>query len=50
MRVHYVDETEYTPFDPQGVSFFNVNTPEELEQARHILAGDPYTSSRSDQV
>lgn len=48
VRLRYVDEAEYAPFDPQGVSFFNVNTPEELEQARRILAGEPYTPNRSD--
>ena len=25
-------------FDPEGLSFFNVNTPEDLERARQILA------------
>jgi molybdenum cofactor guanylyltransferase len=36
MRVRYLDEAEYTPFDPQGLSFFNVNTPEDLERARRL--------------
>jgi molybdopterin-guanine dinucleotide biosynthesis protein A len=39
VRVRYLDEPEYTPFDPKGLSFFNANTPEELEQARR-LAGE----------
>lgn len=43
VRLRYVDEEEYAPFDPTGVSFFNVNTPEELEQAHRIVAGEPYT-------
>ncbi len=37
VRVRYLDEAEYQPFDPRGLSFFNVNTPEDLEQAR-VLA------------
>lgn len=35
VRVRYIDEPEYTPLDPKGLSFSNVNTPEELEAARH---------------
>jgi molybdopterin-guanine dinucleotide biosynthesis protein A len=34
VRVRYLDESEYQPFDPQGMTFFNVNTKEELAQAR----------------
>jgi molybdopterin-guanine dinucleotide biosynthesis protein A len=32
VSVHYLDD--YQVFDPQGLSFFNVNTPQELEEAR----------------
>jgi molybdopterin-guanine dinucleotide biosynthesis protein A len=39
VRVRYVDEGEVERYDPQRLSFYNVNTPEELEQARR-LAGD----------
>lgn len=39
VRVRYLDEPEYQPFDPKGLSFFNVNTPQDLENARR-LAGD----------
>lgn len=38
MRVRYLDETEYAPFDPQGRSFANLNTPEELAEAEVLLA------------
>ncbi len=38
VRVRYLDEAEYQPFDPKGLSFFNINTPEELEQAQKIAA------------
>lgn len=37
VRVRYIDEPEYTPFDPKGLSFYNVNTPEELEKARRLM-------------
>jgi molybdopterin-guanine dinucleotide biosynthesis protein A len=40
-RVHtcYVDDTEIAALDPQGLSFFNVNTPEDLAEAERIVAG-----------
>ena len=40
VRVRFVEEAEIDRFDPQHLSFFNVNTPEDLEQARRLaLAG-----------
>jgi molybdopterin-guanine dinucleotide biosynthesis protein A len=36
VRVRFVDEPELDRFDPQHLSFFNVNTPEDLEQARKL--------------
>jgi molybdopterin-guanine dinucleotide biosynthesis protein A len=36
VRVRFVDEAEIERFDPGHLSFFNVNTPEELERARRI--------------
>ena len=33
MRVCYLDEADYAPFDPDGGSFTNLNTPEELQRA-----------------
>ena len=38
VRVHVVDEKEIAAFDPQGLTFFNVNTPEELQTAERLLA------------
>ena len=38
MRVRYLDEADYAPFDPQGRSFANLNTPEELAEAERLLA------------
>jgi molybdopterin-guanine dinucleotide biosynthesis protein A len=36
VRVRFVDEDEIDLYDPQHLSFFNVNTPEDLEQARRM--------------
>ena len=36
VRVRFVDEPEIDRFDPQHLSFFNVNTPEDLERARRL--------------
>lgn len=38
MRVRYLDETDYAAFDPQGRSFANINTPEELAKAKRLLS------------
>jgi len=38
VRVRYVDEAEIDRFDPRHLSFFNVNTPDDLEQARRLAA------------
>lgn len=38
VRVRYLDEAEYRPYDPQQRAFFNVNTPEDLTTARELLA------------
>jgi molybdopterin-guanine dinucleotide biosynthesis protein A len=38
VRVRYVDEPEINRFDLQHLSFFNVNTPEDLEHARQLAA------------
>jgi len=36
VRVRYVDEPEIDRFDPRHLSFFNVNTPEDLERAQKL--------------
>jgi molybdopterin-guanine dinucleotide biosynthesis protein A len=38
VKVRYVDRTTLREIDPDGLSFFNVNTPEDLERAREIEA------------
>jgi molybdopterin-guanine dinucleotide biosynthesis protein A len=40
VRVRWVDEAEIERYDPKHLSFFNVNTPADLEQARR-LAREP---------
>ena len=37
MRVRYLDEPDYEPYDAACRSFTNLNTPEELQQARQQL-------------
>lgn len=37
VRVRYVEEAEIDRFDPQHLSFFNINTPADLERARAML-------------
>jgi molybdopterin-guanine dinucleotide biosynthesis protein A len=38
IRVRYVDISELKDADPEGYSFFNVNTPKELEDAKRIAS------------
>jgi molybdopterin-guanine dinucleotide biosynthesis protein A len=37
VRVRYLDEAEYLPFDPTGHSFQNINTPDEIHNAENLL-------------
>jgi molybdopterin-guanine dinucleotide biosynthesis protein A len=39
VRVRYVDASVLDALDPEGLSFFNVNTPDDLERPRAIVAG-----------
>jgi molybdenum cofactor guanylyltransferase len=38
VHVRYVDRRVLSELDPEGLSFFNVNTPEDLARAREIVA------------
>ncbi len=40
VRVRYLEPPEWSRFDPRGLSFHNINTPEELQAAQHIAAHD----------
>jgi molybdopterin-guanine dinucleotide biosynthesis protein A len=37
VRVHEVDEPDWRSIDPMGLAFFNVNTPDDLAQARQLV-------------
>jgi molybdopterin-guanine dinucleotide biosynthesis protein A len=37
ISVRVVAPTEWRQFDPQGVSFFNINTPADFEEAERML-------------
>lgn len=36
VRVRYIDEDEYRAFNEKGLAFYNVNTPQELKEARKL--------------
>jgi molybdopterin-guanine dinucleotide biosynthesis protein A len=38
VRVRFVDADELEQFDPQRLTFFNVNTPEDLERAQQLAS------------
>lgn len=40
VKVRYVEEEEIARFDPQLLSFFNINTFEDLEKAKRLIEGD----------
>jgi molybdopterin-guanine dinucleotide biosynthesis protein A len=40
VRVRLVDAAEVEKFDPRHLSFFNINTPEDLERAKEIAGGN----------
>lgn len=39
VSVYAVEDDVLARYDPRGLSFFNVNTPEDLDQAERLLAG-----------
>jgi len=39
VRMYVVEEDIITRFDPQGLTFFNINTPDDLQTAERLLAG-----------
>ena len=46
LNLHTVDQEEIDRLDPEGLSFFNVNTPEDLRKAERILAQKHSQTSR----
>jgi molybdopterin-guanine dinucleotide biosynthesis protein A len=43
MHVRYLDAPEYARFDPRGLSFQNINTPDELRAAQRLI--DHYSTT-----
>jgi molybdopterin-guanine dinucleotide biosynthesis protein A len=41
-RIHYVEEEVVDRYDPQHLSFFNVNTPSDLERLRELEHSTPF--------
>jgi molybdopterin-guanine dinucleotide biosynthesis protein A len=41
LLIRYVDETQIARYDPNHLSFFNVNRPDDLQQMNEILENDP---------
>ncbi len=41
MNIRFMDTAEILPYDPDKLAFFNINTPEELEQAERIARNGP---------
>lgn len=41
VKIHFFEEAEIQTYDPNLMSFWNVNTPEELEKARQIAKNNP---------
>jgi len=40
LKVAYLDEEEIRELDPAGLSFFNINTPEDLKRAGELLSAE----------
>ena len=40
VKVRFLDAAEIDRFDPRHLSFFNINTPEDLERAKEIAGGN----------
>ncbi len=41
LRVRYVDEDEISRYDPQRLSFFNINTPDDMRRAQELQTSEP---------
>jgi len=44
VRLRFVDEPEIEQFDPGRLTFFNVNTPEDLQRAEAFAKGNEQAS------
>jgi len=50
VRLHIVDEAAIQAIDPDGVSFININTPEELKDAQQLLQSRSSIPSRKTDI
>ena len=48
VKVRYVDENEIARFDPEHLSFFNINTRADLARARKLAVGKGWQHTASD--
>lgn len=46
VRVRYVEDAEVERLDPEGLSFFNINSEADLERARTLLVEEPVSVDR----
>jgi molybdopterin-guanine dinucleotide biosynthesis protein A len=37
IKTLYVPEEEVNKYDPEHLSFFNINTPEDMDEAAHLI-------------
>ena len=44
VNIHYLDAEEILPYDPDRQAFFNINTPEELNEAERLARNESPTS------
>jgi len=42
VKVRYIDEDDIDSFDPEHLSFFNVNSQVDLDRARRLAAKEKY--------
>lgn len=40
VKIHYLEPEEMHPYDPEGLAFLNINTPEELQEAERMARGE----------
>jgi molybdopterin-guanine dinucleotide biosynthesis protein A len=44
INTRIVQAHEWEAYDPQGLSFFNINTPEDFEKASRYIGGDHHVN------
>jgi molybdopterin-guanine dinucleotide biosynthesis protein A len=47
VKVRYIEEDEIDSFDPEHLSFFNINSEADLERARRLATDKGWLSSGS---